>query len=296
MTVTVPAWFDAAIDRKPEALDLQVDGATIAYRAWGEPGSPVLVLVHGGAANSAWWDHVAPYLSTRHRVVAPDLSGHGDSDRRQTYTLQGWSEEVLAVAEHENRGVDDSDGTRLAPMVFGHSMGGFVALTAARDHGDRLSGVLVIDSPLTRDTHEGRERFRRRAEWFQLRSYSSLEEMVPRFRPVPTDPWSLDFVLEHVARQSATSGPDGWQWKFDPGVFVGASMDVDTLHPLDCRFHYIKGERGLATFEQIALIRENVRQDFPVTVIADAGHHIMLDQPIALIAALEAVAGTWSCP
>ncbi|WP_448618809.1 alpha/beta fold hydrolase [Geodermatophilus sp. URMC 65] len=100
--------------------------------------------MHGGAAHSGWWHHVAPLLGT-HRVVAFDLSGHGDSDRRADYGTGQWAREVLAVAAAE--GLD-------RPVVLGHSMGGWVALTVGVEHGDEVAGVAVIDSPLDRQPPE----------------------------------------------------------------------------------------------------------------------------------------------
>ena len=75
-----PAWFASAIATLPVHRSLTVDGLKITYRVWGDPARPGLVLVHGGAAHAGWWDHIAPQLKS-HRVVAVDLSGHGDSDR-----------------------------------------------------------------------------------------------------------------------------------------------------------------------------------------------------------------------
>src|ERR1700693_6173318 len=77
-----PAWFSAALDAPVQVGMTTVDGASIAYRAWGDPDGRSIVLVHGGAAHSRWWDHIAPMLTAGWRVVAVDLSGHGDSDRR----------------------------------------------------------------------------------------------------------------------------------------------------------------------------------------------------------------------
>ena len=128
--MTVPEWFRWALEQQPHRFELDVEGVPIAYRAWGEPGDPVAVLVHGGAAHSGWWDHVAPHLAVGHRVIAPDLSGHGDSGHRDAYTLEQWAREVLTVAQSESAE---------QPVVFGHSMGGFVALTAAREHGVLVS-------------------------------------------------------------------------------------------------------------------------------------------------------------
>src|SRR5699024_7535396 len=116
----------------------------IAYRVWGKPGSPVAVLVHGGAAHAGWWDHMAPHLIGHHRIVSIDLSGHGDSQWRPAYSLESWAEEVMAVSRAEG-----SD----SPVLFGHSMGGFVCLTAARQY-DSLAGVVAIDSPVRASSAE----------------------------------------------------------------------------------------------------------------------------------------------
>src|SRR2546421_9793931 len=90
-----PAWFSAALDAPVREGTTTVDGASIAYRAWGNPDGRSIVLVHGGAAHSRWWDHIAPLLTDGWRVVAVDLSGHGDSVRRGGYRHDSSAREVL---------------------------------------------------------------------------------------------------------------------------------------------------------------------------------------------------------
>src|SRR5258708_37392396 len=111
-----PAWFSAALDAAVQEGTTTVDGASIAYRDWGDPDGRSIVLVHGGAAHSRWWDHIAPMLTDGWRVVAVDLSGHGDSDRRDRHSLHTRAREGPAVAA----------GTRAAParVGLGHSQGG----------------------------------------------------------------------------------------------------------------------------------------------------------------------------
>ena len=77
-----PQWFLDALATPPEHAETEVDGVPIHYRRWGSTARPGLVLVHGGAAHSGWWDHIAPLLAGEYCVVALDLSGHGDSGRR----------------------------------------------------------------------------------------------------------------------------------------------------------------------------------------------------------------------
>ena len=99
------------------------------------------MFVHGGGAHAHWWTHVAAPFAGDFRVVAVDLSGHGDSDHRDRYSLEQWTEEVMAAAE--------AGGIDGPPVVVGHSMGGFVTIATAARHADRLAGAIVCDSPVS---------------------------------------------------------------------------------------------------------------------------------------------------
>jgi pimeloyl-ACP methyl ester carboxylesterase len=99
-------------------------------RAWGARTHPPLVLVHGGGAHSGWWDHIGPFFASTHRVIAPDLSGHGDSGTRSKYQYHVWAEEVVAAA--------NAAGAQGHSTILGHSMGGLVAARAAQRHGQHL--------------------------------------------------------------------------------------------------------------------------------------------------------------
>jgi len=146
MDEEAPFWFDHALDDRPEHFEVEVEGARISYRCWGAPDLPAIVLVHGGAAHAGWWDHIAPMIPDEYRVIALDLSGHGDSDRRDDYTLSTWAAEVIGV-------IDDA-GVASPPIVIGHSMGGWVTITTAAEHPDRVAGIVLIDSPVTEFTPE----------------------------------------------------------------------------------------------------------------------------------------------
>lgn len=281
--MTVPEWFRWALDQKPQRLELEVEGTPVHYRAWGDPGDPVALLVHGGAAHSGWWDHVGPHLAVGHRVLAPDLSGHGDSGHREEYSLEQWAREILAVARAESTD---------KPVVFGHSMGGFVTLTAAREHGADLLGAAAIDSPVKAVSPETRE-WRNDRAGLAMPVYPDAATMVSRFRTLPEDDSTLPFVRDHIARGSIRRVDGGWSWKFDPRVFLRSSMTPDDLARSECELALLRGERGMATTDITDEIRSRLGGAVPVTVIPDSGHHIMLDQPTALIAVLQTLLGQW---
>jgi len=62
-----PTWFTAALAAAAEDRAITVEGTSIAYRAWGDPADRTIALVHGGAAHSRWWDHIAPLLAVAAR-------------------------------------------------------------------------------------------------------------------------------------------------------------------------------------------------------------------------------------
>src|ERR1700759_356677 len=174
-----PDWFSAALDAVVQEGTTIVDGASIAYRACGDPDGRSIVLVHGGAAHSRWWDHIAPLLTAGWRVVAVDLSGHGDSDRRARYSLDTWAREVLAVVAEA--------GSAAASVVIGHSMGGLVTLRLATLAGSQIAGAVAIDSPVRDMAPEDRAARQHRA-FGPLRVHPTQEAITARFRPIPGQP------------------------------------------------------------------------------------------------------------
>ena len=118
---------------------MQLHGHRLAYRAGGDPssGSPVL-LVHGLAGSSATWHDVLPVLAQRFPVLAPDLPGHGDSDKpRQDYSL----------GAHANalRDLLVATGVERATIV-GHSPGGGVAMQFAYQYPERCERLVLVSS------------------------------------------------------------------------------------------------------------------------------------------------------
>jgi pimeloyl-ACP methyl ester carboxylesterase len=290
MTVSVtrdlsepPAWFSAALAATAAVGTVTVDGADIAYRTWGDDSASGLVLVHGGAAHARWWDHIGPLLAQDRRVVALDLSGHGDSGRRDFYSLDGWAHEAMAVARAA--GITDP------PIIIGHSMGGFVALRAAGLFGAGLEGIVVIDSPVQDLTPE--ERAARESRAFgPLRVYPTRDAAIARFHPMPDQP-TLPYVLAHVATTSIRAVDGGWSWKFDPAVFGRSRGSLTLLRHLDCRVALFVAEHGIVPPTTTELMYDKLGQLAPVIEIPAAGHHIMLDQPIALVTGIRTLLSDW---
>lgn len=283
-TATGPQWFHDALNAVVEEHVVEVSGCNIAVRSWGKRDLPGLILVHGGAAHSRWWDHIAPFLAVDHRVVALDLSGHGESGRRTEYDMPTWAGEVIAVARDA--------GFSGPPVIVGHSMGGWVSMTAARSAGASVAGVIVLDTPFRQRTPED-DAARARKAFGPLRVYPEFEEAITHFRTIPEQIDSLPYVIDHVARTSLRQVEGGWSWKFDPRMFARANPGLDLLQSIACRAAVFRSEHGLVSADMATQIYELLGRAAPIVKIPLAGHHVMLDQPLALVTGLRTLLGDW---
>lgn len=114
------------------------DGSRIHYRVSGA-GAPVVVLVHGWSCDSSYWDAQVPLLAATHTVVTIDLAGHGASEaNRSEWSMQAFGRDVAAV-------VNALPGYPRVVLI-GHSMGGPVIAEAAVLLGDRVAGLIGVDT------------------------------------------------------------------------------------------------------------------------------------------------------
>lgn len=102
-------------------------------------GGPLLLL-HGGSSRWQSLERLARQLAPRWRVYAPDLRGHGHSGRTPgRYRLADYADDIVTLLERVT-------GTA---YIFGHSLGGEVALTVAARRPDLVRALAVGDTPLS---------------------------------------------------------------------------------------------------------------------------------------------------
>ena len=112
---------------------------TTAYYRAGEGNGPKLLLLHGNVSSAVFYLPLFPALARRYDVVAPDLRCFGDSDALPVDALRGFRDWTDDLAEFTSAlGWD-----RFA--LAGWSMGGCVAMQYAMDHGEQLTGLILIN-------------------------------------------------------------------------------------------------------------------------------------------------------
>ncbi|MEM8772692.1 MAG: alpha/beta hydrolase [Pseudomonadota bacterium] len=296
-----PEWFEKAIAAPSEEKTVTVNGGKVRYSAWGPKGKGRGILfVHGGRAHRNWWRPFAPFFAEDRRVAALDLSGMGDSDWREKYSLDGLVDELFSVIV--DAGLCDAG----RPIVIGHSFGGWVTLAAVEREGERLGGAVVIDSPLgVPDPSEGYTISRPKTDEGEparspIRIYGTLEEPLQRFRFLPDQPgenlYLVDYIAREGLREAEHNGEKGWTWKFDPHKVNNFEIhfERDLLRAARCPLAFIYGEKSaFATGDALTHLKEQAKGRSPLLLIPDAHHHLMMDQPLAFISALRMLLACW---
>ena len=283
---TPPSWFTDALNNEPRQSNVDVDTAAINVLEWGELGKPGLILVHGGAAHARWWSHLAPMFTHRYHVAAIDLSGHGDSGRREDYSHELWAKEVVTVCE--------AIGFDRPPVIVGHSLGGLVAIQTAATYGDSLAGTVIVDSPVNRPAPESEEGRTGRA-FRAPGTYEDLDTALTHFHLIPPQPDPDPWTLNHVARHSLKETDEGWTWKFDANLFKGTMVAMnEQLASVKCRVAVLRGEHSVVVPQDTAeYMYELMGRVSPVVTIPEAHHHLILDQPLSFVTALRTLLADW---
>ena len=307
-----PAWFGEALAREPERSMVPAAGADIELLTWGERGKPGLLLVHGNSAHADWWSFIAPFFADDFRIAAFSLSGMGGSDWRDAYGFEIFAEEMDACARAA--GLYDSGAP---PIYIGHSFGGALVYHATARYPDRMRAGVVIDTgfggPPTAEEFARIDAARVAAggapsKWRDPRTtepnriYPTFAEALSRFRLMPPQVPGNLFIADHIARHSLKAvalpdGQEGWTWKFDPTLM--AKIDPEQIftpagEPGPPLVHIV-GDRSLLTSAEWMAARgkSDLAPKLRRIVIPDSAHHVMIDQPLALVAALRALLAVW---
>ena len=287
-----PAWFDAALAREPARRFVEVDGVQIESLSWGARGQPGLLFMHGNGAHADWWSFIAPFFADTYRVAALSWSGMGGSDRRNHYSLDCFVDEAMGVAEAE--GLFEAAEK---PVFVAHSFGGYPLTACAIRHGERLRAAVIVDTPMRSPDDKTRGRpGPPDATARPHRVYPTVEAALERFRFAPEQPCDTLYIADFIARSSLRPVEGGWTWKFDPFLWSEFTMGKTgpVLADVGCPFALMWGDRSVLMPRAVSdYMRSMAPTGSPAIVIPDAAHHIMVDQPIAFVAALRALLAGW---
>lgn len=242
------------------------DGVSIVYSAAGT-GSTALVFIHGGLADRTFYERQLEALSDRYRVIALDLSGHGESGKNRA---------ALGISQFGTDAASVVQAEKLARVVLlGNSLGGPVAIDAALRLPDRVIGVVGIDTfqdighPDTAE-YAGmwKQEFKRRAETFGKDYAGGTRAMVKQLFQADADPAIVAEAERRMLRTSSETAVkmfDGLA-DYDPNV---------AARKLTVPLRAINGDLYPTDVEKI----RKVKPDFDAVIMKHMGHYPMMERP-----------------
>jgi pimeloyl-ACP methyl ester carboxylesterase len=248
----------------------------LAVDAAGPPHAPAIVLVHGSVVSRKIWLPQLRSLSSAHRVVAPDLPGHGDLASRP-FTFAAAVETVAETIAREAGG---------RALVVGLSLGGWVAIELAQRHPAMVAGLVLVGC--SRDTDgvigvylKAVSGLMRRG-WLRQRPERLVEKTRRLFPPALSD------VCDEQMRAGIHAEP------LAPAFAEMAGRKWSALlAEIPAPILILNGERDSMARKGEATFLAAAREGRAVT-IADAGHACNLDQPEAFDRAVLEFAGASS--
>jgi pimeloyl-ACP methyl ester carboxylesterase len=274
-------WVQRMIDTPGRSGYLKLSNHVTHYLEWGDSSNPqVMLLLHGFRGHAHWWDFVAPWFADEYRVVAIDFGGMGDSSPRLSYSRADFVAEVHAVLQML--------GSNSVTMV-GHSFGGRITVFAAHQYPQYFKRAMIIDTNIGFADRPLRTRFAARPK----KIYPDLATACERFRLVPDEPPLEPRIMQHLARHSLKPQANGFVWKFDDSMVgnVGELVaEGELLGSIELPMDFIAGEFSAVVPPDLARrIGGALRNGRGPIVIPSAYHHVPVDQPLALVAAMRAL-------
>ncbi|WP_076590838.1 alpha/beta fold hydrolase [Herminiimonas arsenitoxidans] len=292
---SLPQWYRTANRQPGISAKVEVDGIELHYLSWQsddteskeDTAKPVLLFLHGFRAHAHWWDFIAPFFTDNYRVLAMDFSGMGDSGHRTQYDLDTFAADITGLIE----------ALDIGPVIgVGHSYGGSRLLRACAERPDLFQHAVVIDSYIlfSGDTPPSMPH-----KLLGTRTFSDFNEACARYHLMPEQPAALAFLVDHIARHALRKVDGGWRWKFDPDMPATGYREQDgegMLSWIRTPVDYICGEystvvsaeRAARTVKELRAAPRAATVRGPIA-IPQGQHHLMLDQPLALISTLRAL-------
>ena len=264
---------------------VEAGGLKLHYQDFGKGhetgGRPVMLCLHGGAANGHWFDFVAAGFTPDFHVLALDQRGHGDSvwANPPAYSYYDYASDLdKAVAKLDLRDF----------VLVGHSMGGMVSLVYAATYPGRMKKLVIVDTSVR--LSEERLAAMRDVGNRGGSSYATREDLVARYKLRPGNSHAPAEVVRHIAGFSARQFPDGsWRHKFDRRVYA-TRESLDGM-PFWDRIRVpallVKGGRSARiTPEILAEVRTRAPQ-VELAEVSGADHHVTLDNPVGFVKAVQ---------
>lgn len=188
----------------------------LALRSWGDDEAPAIVCLHGVTSWGGHFGELAKRLAPGHRVVAPDLLGHGDSPREPPWRIADHLASIRAMVEPTAR------------VWLGHSFGGRLAFEHAASRPGAVDRLVLLDPAILLPPHVAlwaaeRARLERR--------YGSFAEAIERRYEESQLHGAPRALVESELRGHLVEEDDGWRYRCTQAAVIVAYGEMATAPP-----------------------------------------------------------------
>ncbi len=251
----------------PTMPTLRTPDAQLFYEVAGS--GPVLVLLHPFPLNHSFWTPVAQQLSSRYRLVLPDLRAHGDSEPGEgPVTMEKLAADLAALCHEE----------KVTRAIFaGVSIGGYLLFEFWRRYRERVAALVLANTRPTADTAEARrDRLASADKVLREGTAGFIEEtLVKLFSPVTVS--NRPDIVDAARRMMQKMSPQDIA-AVQQGM-AGRPDSIATLNTIDVPTLILTGEDDSVPRAEAELMRQMVPNS-QLHVIARAGHYAALEQPL----------------
>ncbi len=242
------------------------DDAQLFYEVTGS--GPDVVLLHPFPLNHHFWDGIVPLLSTRYRIILPDVRAHGDSDAGDgPVTMTKLADDL----DHLCRELDITRAT-----FVGVSIGGYTLFEFWRRYRERLSALVLANTRAGAETPEGRATRLQIADTVEHQGTSAfIDDLVPKLVSQSTQTNRPDII--DAAREMAKTMSPSDIAQVQRGMADRADS-IPTLSVIQVPTLIIAGEDDTVPLSELQLMHQRIAGS-QFRVISNAGHYASMEHP-----------------
>jgi pimeloyl-ACP methyl ester carboxylesterase len=251
---------------------VQLSDLRFNYLEWGTESNPPIVLLHGLQSHARSWDQFACALQERHRILALDQRGHGDTDWPDppSYATSDFTSDLFALIKR--LGIN-----RIA--LIGLSMGAHNALAFTIRYPELVEKLVSVDIPASLQMLDDPKV---RSSLVDVkREFACLDEMVEDARDIY--PFASEEMIRHLMEHNSRQLPTGrLTLKYSPDAPRLWNPDdlSESIKTIQCPTLIVRGgESEVLTAAQAQTMTDKIPNARLIT-ITGAGHSVPMDKPV----------------
>lgn len=236
-----------------------IDGNEIAFIEKGR-GEISLVFIHGWGCNKSYWKYQIDEFQKKYKVVALDLTAHGQSTaKRKSYTINLFGHDVAAVVNKLNIS---------KVILVAHSLGGAVALEAKKILKDKVIGIIGVDTYQVFDVGETEGRAEQFLSTFKSNYKGSVEAYIGNLFHTDTDTSFSNPIIRDVSKMPKEIGID----IFRNILKYNYEQAVKETNP---KIIAVNGDKFPIRLEKV----KKILPTFDFRIVPHTAHYVMLENP-----------------